>query len=102
VFDWLWCGGRDAGFAGHPLADWTSEWKLNGAMAGEWPGVYRRSDGAVRAFNPPAMPMAGEATGDWQKEIKGLSSDRPWVDLTSWMVIACLVCLAGAALLWRG
>jgi hypothetical protein len=105
VLDWAGAGGAgagDGGFVSHPLVDWTGEWKLEGATAGEWPGVYVRGDGRNRAFNPPDVVGGVKAGGDWEKRIANSSREKGWVELTSGLLLTALGCLLGAALVWRG
>ncbi len=103
VFDWVGAGIEKPGFAGHPLADWTPEWKLKTPNSnGLWPGLYTRSDGTQRAFNPPAVFADGKPTEDWRRRIKTLSIDQAGTDLTSWLLLTGLACVVAAAIMWRG
>jgi len=55
---------------GHFVNDWTPEWKpIEANVSDQWPGLYRRGDGAVRAFNPPDVPIPTPLPiTDWARE----------------------------------
>jgi hypothetical protein len=101
--------------------DWLPETSPPGVDAHQWPGFFRRSDGAVRAANGapleanlprqiPATSPTGTATqsatrtiADWQAAIRRLSlSAAPTIPLAPALAIAAIFCLAFAALTWRG
>src|SRR5207245_3449022 len=89
VFDWT--GGGGERYVSRGLDEWAPEWKaaarLNG-LAGAWPGLYRRSDGVLRAFNAPSVPVTPASASDWQARIASLA--RPGegrLDLRPWLLI---------------
>ena len=103
VFDWMGGGGQR--FAGRALAEWAPEWKPTGRLAGQagaWPGLYRRSDGALRAFNAPDIAIALPPQTDWRARLAALVRRHEGrFDLTPWLLILSAGCLTGSAATWR-
>ena len=102
VFDWA--GGGGASFVGHPLADWSPEWKPiepGKGEAGMWPGLYRRSDGALRAFNPPDVIFPPPLHADWKNQLAALGSNSHLLDLSGPLIVAAAACIVLASLCWK-
>jgi hypothetical protein len=102
VFDWA--GGGGASFTGHPLADWSPEWKPAEpgiAEAGMWPGLYRRSDGALRAFNPPDVVFAPPPHTDWKNQLAALGGSSHSLDVSGRLLVAAAACIVLASLCWK-
>ena len=103
VFDWMGGGGQR--FAGRALADWAPEWKPIGRLAGQaglWPGLYRRSDGVVRALNAPDVPISAPSQTDWRARLAALVRRHAGrFDLTPWLLILGTGCMAASAATWR-
>jgi hypothetical protein len=123
VFDWVGQGGDT--YAAHPLSELTPDWqRITGpggsirapgmstsAIAYEpAPGIYRRSDGPIRAFNA-ALPLASGAAskpsspGNWRDRLHAALGRYDALPgrrrIAPWLLIASLVCLVLAAGAWR-
>ena len=102
IFDWA--GGGDTSFAAHGLEQWTPEWKPTvpaDAPPGFWPGLYRRSDGGIRAFNAPAMPPATPVHSNWRAKLAKLSQVPAGMELSAPLLIAAIACLVLSAAAWQ-
>lgn len=102
IFDWT--GGGDASFAAHGLEQWTPEWKSTvpiDAPPGLWPGLYRRSDGAMRAFNAPAIPPGPPIHSDWRAKLANLRRVPAGMELSAPLLIAAIACLVLSAASWQ-
>lgn len=103
VFDWTGGGGQR--FVGRPVADWAPEWKPTTPLAGRvgaWPGLYRRSDSALRAFNAPDVPVPALGAPDWRARIAGLARPHEGrFDLAPWLLIFSAAMLTAAAATWK-
>ena len=104
VFDWL--GGPGKEFMSYPVAIQGEEWKRQGELpagvqADAWPGVYRRSDGQLKAIDVGEVhsSVAGPAGAD-RGESSGLREGLGR-DLGRWFLVAAMGCVVLAALLWR-
>lgn len=100
VFDWEGGGGQMLG--AHSINEWSAEWKpadsSNGTVR---PGLYRRSDGAWRAFNPTDEPTGAPPRIDWRSRLKELTSNPGRHDLTVLLLAAAVACLLLAAGTWK-
>lgn len=102
VFDWA--GGGGASYAGHSLADWTSQWKPaepDISEPGMWPGLYRRSDGALRAFNPPDVILPPLQSSDWRRQLASLDRTFNRVELSGALLVGAAACVVLAAMVWK-
>ena len=102
VFDW--CGGGVEGFVAHRLDQWDAQWKPQDGpaeSAGLWPGLYRRSDGALRAFNAPDVPIPSPMSSDWRSRLASISLPPGRRGLSMPLLVVALACLALAAMTWR-
>lgn len=102
VFDWV--AGPGEQFAGYPLSAWTPEWKPSEPSRfepGMWPGLYRRSDGAVRAFTAPDVILPPVQETNWREQVRKLSAAANRVDLSSSLLIGAAACLVIAAATWK-
>lgn len=103
VFDWA-AGGATPSFGAHALEQWTPEWKPSfprDATVGLWPGLYSRSDEAMRAFNAPAMPPAPPVRSDWRTKLAKLGLGRAGMELSDPLLIAAITCLVLSAAAWQ-
>ena len=102
VFSWL--GGDGRAFAAGQVTVEPDEWKREGEVAADvqpnaWPGVYRRSDGALKAASLGAMSMEMPVTTD---RLSALPNRRnPGRDLGSGLSLISIACVALAAACWR-
>lgn len=102
VFDWA--GGGGARYVAHPLSEWTSEWKPTKSAnpnPGMWPGLYRRSDGALRAFNAPDVILPAPATTEWRAQLAALASSTGRTELSGRLFVIAAGCLVIAAATWQ-
>jgi hypothetical protein len=112
VFNWAGAGAER--FAAYPVgalddADWTPV-ELAGSPSETprpepklWPGLYRRTDGTLRAINAPdvVIPRPPAAT-DWQERLAALAKRAGGqVDLAPALAASALVSLALAAWAWK-
>jgi hypothetical protein len=99
VFDWVAGGTRS--LAAHPLREWDPQWKPTDPTHAEpWPGLHRRSDGTIRAFNPPNVPIPPLRETHWREAIAALAAEPGRLDLSPPLLIAALVCLTLASVAW--
>jgi hypothetical protein len=123
VFDWVGHGSDT--YAAHPLAELTSDWQRMPDPTGSSrapdpstsaiaydpaPGIYRRGDGAIRAFNS-ALPLPSGAAskllppGEWRDPLRAALGRYDALPgrraLAPWLLIVSLVCLVLAAGAWR-
>ena len=108
LFNWLGEGAEDyRAYATGPLgAEWSPlEGAVAGADNGLWPGIYRRSDGVMRAVNAPQVPFGPTGDDAWQRALRRLAqsdgSRRADLPLRTAAVLAALGCLLASAILWR-
>jgi hypothetical protein len=109
VFNWLGAGGER--FAAHPVGTLEGDWtpvELSPSVAPPepklWPGLYRRADGTLRALMPPELSEAAASPQtDWHERLRRALADAPegGLELAPALALAALVCLGGAALLWK-
>lgn len=102
VFDWL--GGPADRFAAYPLSEWTPQWKVTEPgpfEPGTWPGLYRRSDGALRAFNAPDVVAPPPQQTNWRDQIKRIRADSGRLELSNVLISAAATCLVIAASTWK-
>lgn len=102
IFDWA-AGPADR-FAAYPLSEWTPEWRPAdpGQMEpGMWPGLYRRSDGATRAFNAPDVVIPSPQPSDWRNQLKTISAASRRLDLFGALLIAAAAAMVIAAATWK-
>jgi hypothetical protein len=107
-----WAGEGRERFAAYAVTGADSDWKrttgapLPTRAAPEmWPGLYQRSDGALRAFNATLGDERATATStkaDWGKRLLGVvPAGRNGRDLTSGTLLLAMCCVAIAALTWK-
>lgn len=100
VFDWAGGGGADLSY--HRTDEWTSQWKPTSRANVEFaPGLYRRDDGAMRAFNAPDVPIPTLHKTDWREKIAALVSESARFDAAPWLLILAILFLVASALFWR-
>ncbi|HSU66812.1 MAG TPA: hypothetical protein VLJ39_08075, partial [Tepidisphaeraceae bacterium] len=102
VFDWA--GGGGASFVAHPLSEWSPEWtpvEPIPAPAGMWPGLYRRSDGALRAFAAPGVKMSSPVRTDWASRLSAVPVTVGRLDLSGVLLALAVGCVALSAGVWR-
>jgi hypothetical protein len=100
-----WAGGGGEMYAAFPLNQWTPQWKpvdLPPAQAGFMPGVYRRSDGALRAFNAPDVHFNPPAQHHWQRQLSALAKGFGRYELAPFVALAAICCLLLCAITWKG
>jgi hypothetical protein len=102
VFDWA-SGARRAWLA-RRVKEWTPEWNPTdsaGGASGLWPGLYRRSDGALRAFNAPDVSFAPPPRTDWQSRISRLEEGSTRLELSRVLLVVAALALAISAAIWK-
>lgn len=119
VFDWIAAGsGAGPRYSAHNLARLGPEWSLVDrpesrgdraaptARQGEWPGLYRRSDGRLRAVNPAPAPSRvlndRGASEDWRLRLRATwREDARRVDLGPYGAVAAVACVVLSVARWR-
>jgi hypothetical protein len=102
VFDWA--GGAGRVWVARPLDEWTPEWKPTESASGAsgfWPGVYRRSDGAPRAFNAPDVMFLPPPRTDWRSQVAHLESALTRFDLSRPLLVLAAVAMLLSAATWK-
>ena len=107
VLNWAGAGGER--FSAHPAGSLEGDWtpvELAPSVAPPeaklWPGLYRRSDGVLRALRAPDLSEVAPAPTDWRERL-GREGDGSGarVEMAPWMLLSSLLCLLGAAMLWK-
>ena len=102
-----WTSPTKESFASHPIGELSADWRPVAsspvAVAGIWPGIYKREDGALRAFNvsPTVDEKRAVTTPDWPERVRlasGVSSQG--VELMPSLLLAALGCMTVAAFTW--
>jgi hypothetical protein len=107
VLNWAGAGGERfaAHAAGSLEGDWTAMELAPSVAPPEpmlWPGLYRRSDGTLRAVRAPDAPDAAPAMTDWRERLSARGDGAAdGVELAPWVALLSLLCLVGAAVLWK-
>lgn len=103
VFDWMGGGGQR--FAARALNEWGPQWKPTARLptdAGAWPGLYRRSDGGLRAFNAPDVAVSASPRTEWRAGLAALVRQHEGrFDLTPWLLIGSAAFLTASAGAWK-
>jgi hypothetical protein len=120
VFDYL--GGETSGFTAQPVGQLEPGWRRTNEPAsspaatqsappdvpsasepGLWPGLYRRSDGALRAVNAPEVLVPPLPHTPWRNQLAHLSPAAAGAaPLGRWLELAALALLLAAAVIWPG
>jgi len=105
VFDWVGEGGAE--FTAHEVRGLPPEWTLGGGGLpagvenGLWPGVYRRTDGALRAVNTEAVVPVEAPQTPWRERLWQLGAkSHAGRDLGPAAALAAMALMAGAAATW--
>lgn len=125
VFDWVGQGGE--AYAAHSLAELTPDWQRVPEVSGTGParapaqssppieydpapGIYRRGDGAVRAFNaviprPSRAASKPSPPADRRDRLRMVLARYDTLPgrrrLAPWLLVGSLACFVMAAGLWR-
>jgi hypothetical protein len=102
VFDWV--GGGSETYVSHSLEEWSPQWRSVELLIGQeglWPGVYRQSDGARRAFNSPDHRFVPPPILDWRKKLSDLPLGAHGWDISASLLVAALACMVLCALTRR-
>jgi len=101
VFNWV--GGGSQTYTSYSIDEWRPEWRAVEPLAGQeglWPGIYRRSDGAMRAFNCPDHLVQPPPVLDWHKRLSDLPPAAQGRDISAWLVVAAMACMVLSVLSW--
>ncbi len=103
VFDWLGQGGDE--FVSEPVQLIGDEWKLQTpALPGVdlSPGIYKRSDGAMRALNATDIRLNPLPQSDWQTHLnaKSITKTAGFDTRPVFLLLALLLVLA-SAVFWK-
>ena len=104
IFDWLGEDGEH--FASSPIELLGPEWTTAAATPepGLWPGLYRRSDGTLRAVNGLDVRIPKAATTRWKSRLQSATdfttADAGSIPLFPWLLLTSFIALCLAALLW--
>src|SRR5207249_962585 len=103
VLDWLGEGG--SGYSWQTPAQLGPEWARDPTMPAialePAPGVYRRSDGAVRALNVSDVRLNPAPRIDWRAKLHSLQSHQAGTDLRPSTLLAAILLAGGAMLAWK-
>jgi hypothetical protein len=109
IFDWVGEGGEE--FTSQQTGDLDNSWTAPpdyppGLKPGWWPGIYRRSDGALLAVNAPDVPIPQAASNDWKSKLAELADEHRHTTavthLATPLIFAAMALMLLAALTWRG
>ncbi len=106
VFDWLGAGAEQ--FTGEPIRQVGDEWVRSDELSGGGPpgldpapGVYLRSDGAIRGLSVLDIHPAPPPQSDWDQRISAHArSARASGSFSAATLLAALGCALFAALTW--
>jgi hypothetical protein len=108
VFNWAGAGGER--FTSYPVGTpLEGEWaavelakSITPPEAKIWPGLYRRSDGPLRALHAPDVPIPAPTPTNWRERLSRLSDDPSGhYDIGPLLACLAILCLLGAALTWK-
>jgi hypothetical protein len=102
IFDWV--GGGSESFVSHEITEWTAEWKPPEPLSDQgtqWPGLYRRSDGALRAFNAPDVIFLPPPQRNWEARLSDVRLQSGGWDVSPLAFLTALVCIALGAIVWK-
>jgi len=109
IFDWVGEGGEEfvSQTTGQLEAGWTPlEAQPQDLKPGWWPGIYRRSDGALLAVNAPDIPRPQLKENNWRAQMAELAREYREATRVRWLttplLLAAMILLVVAALTWRG
>jgi hypothetical protein len=109
IFDWVGEGSEE--FVARITGDLEPAWQAiegqpAGLKSGWWPGIYRRSDGALLAINAPDVGVPLSTVSDWKSKISELARQHRQINgirpLTVPLILAALALMLLAAITWRG
>ncbi|HEV8377619.1 MAG TPA: hypothetical protein VGP99_02125, partial [Tepidisphaeraceae bacterium] len=109
IFDWVGEGGEE--FVARRTGDLGNAWTSTqeqpaGLKPGWWPGVYRRSDGALLAVNAPDVIVSKSLASDWKPKLAELGRQHRQKtgvkNLTTPLILAAMGLMLLSALTWRG
>jgi hypothetical protein len=109
IFDWTGQGGEE--FVAQTTGDLDGAWiptanQPAGLKPGRWPGIYRRSDGALLAVNAPDVPIPQPSLDNWKEKLAELAKEHRAthgvVHLTTPLILTAILLMLLAALSWRG
>ena len=104
IFDWLGQGGEH--FASSPIGLLGPEWTSAAPTPepGLSPGVYRRSDGALRAVNAVDVRIPKTPATDWKSRLQNATNlttaTAGSIPFFPWLLLASLLAICVAALAW--
>jgi hypothetical protein len=108
VLSWVGEGGQE--YAGHPLSDFQQDWKWEeppklspAPLAGQWPGVYKSSDGMRHALNAPVVQSHTiTADGGLQRLLQILDSgQKGYAPLASLLILLAIGLIGASCWSWR-
>ena len=102
VFDWV--GGAGQEFTSYPVTIQGDEWKREGAaptgvQANAWPGVFRRSDGQLKAMNLKDMRLEGIGDTGVDRVAFSIDGNRLGRNLAGLFCLVAIACVVVATIL---
>jgi hypothetical protein len=109
IFDWAGEGGEEftARSTGQLEKGWAAvESQPANLPPGYWPGLFRRSDGAIMVVNAPDVDLPATEPSDWRARLAELAKENRQPagvrSLATWLIIAAMGLMLIAAMTWRG
>jgi hypothetical protein len=104
LLDWVGGSGDDT-FASERVGALGEGWKPAGPTpehvdATQWPGLFTRADGSVRAVNSGLIATGKAAAGGWRDRFAALHVGGQ-IELSSYLLLAALVSVLLAAAAWK-
>lgn len=107
LLNWLGDGGET--YASTPVGPVEGQWTpaegpatASGRSPAMWPGLYRDSQGVLRAFNAPDVPAEPPQVKPWRERLAAYrSTARRGVGLAPGLLCAATACVLVAALTWK-
>lgn len=101
-----WLSPGDGEFAWHAVETLEAGWEplVAGSRSRQLPGLYRRSDGAIRAANTLGIAIPPASPDDWRGRLAELAARSGPADgrvlLSGPLMLLALACLGVSALTW--
>jgi hypothetical protein len=104
AIDWAGQGAGES-YAADSLDHWSARWAPTESAAGHapgtWPGIYRRHDGAIRAFNAPDVIGQVRDGADATARLSALNPAASGADASNLLIVLSMFLMLLACWFWK-